>query len=394
MPHNLEQPLGQHLKPPAPSRWRLSRGAVIWTVAGVALIGAAGFLALQDSGLRRPEPAPAQVAEAGDDASAAAETDTAAQAGEPVEAEPQGSDIASEPGSAKIIKVEPAETPGSGPIIIRNPAAAAFNPLTAHLPERALLEDSPYGPLPKRASDGRRPLDVYARPWSGARGARVAIVIGGLGVSQTGTQRAIASLPPEVTLAFASQGNSISRWMAEARRSGHEILMQLPMEPFDFPQVNPGRDTLLVDDVGQENTDKLHRVLAKTTNYTGVVNYLGARFTAEPAVMAPLVEELAQRGLLYLDDGTSARSVADRLAKEKGTAFAAADTTIDAQRDRGAVLAKLDELERTARAKGFAIGTGSAFDTTVEAVASWVAEATKRGIEIVPVSALVNDPER
>ena len=74
--------------------------------------------------------------------------------------------------------------------------------------------------------------------------------------------------------------------------------------------------------------------------------------------------------------------------------FAAADQVIDTSRDRGEILKKLDKLEATARAKGSAIGIGSAFDTTVAAVASWVNEAKKRGIEIVPVSALAADPER
>ena len=72
--------------------------------------------------------------------------------------------------------------------------------------------------------------------------------------------------------------------------------------------------------------------------------------------------------------------------------FAAGDAVIDGERDRGAILKKLDQLEATARAKGFAIGTGSAFDVTVDAVTSWVAEAKKRGIEIVPVSAVAIDP--
>ena len=87
----------------------------------------------------------------------------------------------------------------------------------AHLPDRALIEESETGPLPIRAADGRRPFDVYARPWSGARGARVAIVIGGLAVSQTGTQEAIEKLPAEVTLAFAPQGNASA---AGCRRRG------------------------------------------------------------------------------------------------------------------------------------------------------------------------------
>ena len=82
------------------------------------------------------------------------------------------------------------------------------------------------------------------------------------------------------------------------------------------------------------------------------------------------------------------------MARANGVPYAAADAIIDSDRDRGRILKKLDDLERTARAKGFAIGTGSAFDTTIEVVSAWVGEAKRRGIEIVPVSAVANDPEK
>lgn len=297
------------------------------------------------------------------------------------------------PDGPSIIRVNPPADGGSGAIVVRDPSAVNHNPLTAHLPDRSLIEDSEYGPLPMRAADGRRPFDVYARPWSGARGARVAIVVGGLAVSQTGTQSAIEKLPAEVTLAFASGGNSIDRWMQEARRKGHEILMQVPLEPFDYPNIDPGRNTLTVDAEPEENLDRLHRTLARTTNYTGVMNYMGGRFVSERAAMSVLMDELARRGLMYLDDGSSARSEAEELAKSFRAPFAAADIPLDQVRDRGEVLRKLDEVERTARANGFAVGIGSAFDVTVDAVAQWAAEARMRGIEIVPISALAHDPE-
>ena len=98
------------------------------------------------------------------------------------------------------------------------------------------------------------------------------------------------------------------------------------------------------------------------------MNYMGARFSADRAAMGPLMAELGRRGLLYLDDGSSARSLAPELALKNGVPFAAGDTAIDAVQDRGAILKKLDELEATARAKGFAIGIGSAFDMTVDTV--------------------------
>ena len=351
--------------------------------AGALLIFAAStMIAMQDEPFRNPD----RVA-----------VSTPQVASAPPEANPAVKPVAAaEPSeSPSIIHVDPKKAgEGSGVVIIRDPSAVGQDLRVAHLPDRALIEEGPDGPLPIRAADGRRPVDVYARPWSGARGARVAIVIGGLGVSQTGTQEAIEKLPGEVTLAFAPQGNSIGRWMREARRGGHEILMQLPLEPFDFPNVNPGRNTLTVDAPPEENLANLYWTLSRTTNYTGVMNYMGGRFVTDAKAMEPLMAELGKRGLLYLDDGSSARSLAPELALENGVPLAAGDATIDAERDRGAILARLDQLEATARAKGFALGSGSAFDETVDAVAFWVAEAKKRGIEIVPVSAVTMDPER
>ncbi|PRD43823.1 hypothetical protein C5748_08125 [Phyllobacterium phragmitis] len=292
-----------------------------------------------------------------------------------------------------IIKVTP-DMAAPSHIIVSDPSKSGQNLRVAHLPDPELVEASSLGPLPIRGPDGRRPLDVYASGWSGARGARIAIVVGGLGLSQTGTQNAIRQLPDEVTLAFAPQGNSLQRWMQAARRRGHEILMQVPLEPFDYPRVDPGRHTLTIDGGAQKNIADLLWTLSRITNYTGVMNYMGARFTADAEALAPVMEEISRRGLLYLDDGGSARSRAETVASKQATPFAAADLSIDTVQERGAILKKLDELERIARAKGAAIGTGSAFGVTVEAVAAWANEAKARGIEIVPVSALVRDPER
>ncbi|MGH6861404.1 MAG: divergent polysaccharide deacetylase family protein, partial [Phyllobacterium sp.] len=204
----------------------------------------------------------------------------------------------------------------------------------------------------------------------------------------------IQLLPPEITLAFSPEGNSLGRWMQAARQAGHEILLQVALEPFDYPRVDPGRHTLTVAAPPAKTLENLHKVMARLTNYTGVMNYMGARFTADTAALSPVMQDLAKRGLLYLDDGTSARSRAETIAAQQGTPFAAGDVLIDALQERGGILAKLDEVERIARAKGTAIATGSAFDVTVDAVASWANEAKARGIEIVPVSALVRDPEK
>jgi polysaccharide deacetylase 2 family uncharacterized protein YibQ len=382
---DIERPLGQSVRTPGPSRSFLPPiRSIALAVGGLCILAVSGAIALRERPFRSPAMSVTATPEVTQPSPAAAPATA-----QSVPAAPPKKD------GPSIIRVNPDNAAkGNGVIIIRDPSAVGQNLSIAHLPDRALIEESETGPLPVRAADGRRPVDVYARPWSGARGARVAIVIGGLAVSQTGTQAAIGKLPAEVTLAFASQGNSIDRWMQAARRKGHEILMQAPLEPFDYPKVDPGRNTLTVAAAAEENLDRLRWTLSRTTNYTGVMNYMGACFVADANAMEPVMAELGRRGLLYLDDGSTARSVASDLALKDRVPFAAGDAIIDVERDRGAILKKLDQLEATARAKGFALGTGSAFDVTVDAVTSWIAEAKKRGVEIVPVSAVALDPEK
>lgn len=382
-PLGLGRPSGRR----SGSRFSLGMGQVGLALAALAVLGSAAFIALEE----KPFRSPAQVVVTTPEQTQQAAADAQATGGSSG-AYPETSGA----GGPSVIRVNPpAQDAGGGSmVIVRDPSTLGQDFRTAHLPDRALIEDTESGPLPMRAADGRRPFDAYARPWSGARGARVAIVIGGLGVSQTGTQAAISRLPPEVTLAFASGGNSLDRWMQAARQEGHEVLMQVPLEPFDYPQVDPGRNTLTVDADPIENRDRLYWALSRITNYTGILNYMGGRFVTSDAAMSPFFGELAKRGLMYVDDGSSTRSIAPDMAQRQGVPYAASDIAIDDERERGAILAKLDDLERTARARGFAVGIGSAFDVTVDAVATWVQEAQRRGIEIVPVSAVANDPER
>ena len=397
MSNHLDRPLGQNQKPPRPQRF--GRGQITAALAGVVVAGSAAFFALDRTPYSAPEkPEPPRVeAPAATPAQkpplTAEEEAKAAEAGLAQAAKEQVSPP-QPAGGAKIIHVNPSANSLPGMVSVIDPSKVNQALSVAHIPEPDLVEKSAQGQLPIRASDGRRPFDVYARAWSGSRGARVAIVIGGMGISQTSTQVAIEKLAPEITLGFAPQGNSLSRWAQAARRKGHEILLQLPMEPFDYPRVDPGRGTLLIDAGTEANLKVLHDSMGRFTNYTGVMNYLGGKFTADPAAMEPVMADLGARGLLYLDDGTSARSATDTLAASSRVPFAQGDMVIDQVQDKNEILKALDRLEAEARARGSAIGTGTGFDVTIDAVTEWAVGAKKRGIEIVGVAALARDPEK
>ncbi|MEO0637934.1 MAG: divergent polysaccharide deacetylase family protein [Pseudomonadota bacterium] len=283
--------------------------------------------------------------------------------------------------------------PTNDDIIIRqvDGSGSDIEPRLSHLPDPALVDSTVYGDLPQRAADGTTPLDSYKRPLGASGGfgtARVAIVVGGLGLSQTGTEDAIERLPGSVTLAFAPYGNSLQRWVERARRSGHELLIQAPLEPFDYPINDPGPHTLRVDIDQAENRKRLHWILGRISNYVGVMNFMGGRFAANRTAMQGFLQELNTRGLMYLDDGSALRSEAAGLAASMNMPFVKSGLLLDANPEADAVQAQLLKLEQAARENGVAIATASAYPASVRRIAEWVRNAERKGIDVVPISAL------
>lgn len=258
--------------------------------------------------------------------------------------------------------------------------------------EKNLIEKSRYGFLPKVGDNGEKSVVAYSRP-AGAVGARknqIAIIVGGLGLNEATTQSALADLPVETTLAFAPYARGLFDWMARARGRGHELLLQLPLEPFDYPNNDPGPKTLLVDDIWDANVDRLHWLLSRMTNYVGVVNYMGARYSASPEALRPLFNELRARGLLYVDNGSTPLSRSSEVANELRIPFAQSSLVLDTLLTAEDIDARLLELETLAREKGVAIGVASAFPVTIKRLKRWAEGAERRGIKLIPISATLN----
>lgn len=274
-------------------------------------------------------------------------------------------------------------------------AAGVAPPIPSSLSIRAdsrVTEPGPYGPIPAVSSDGLRPLDLYARPADNTfpNVPKIAIVVGGLGLSQTTTQMAIDNLPPETTFAFAPYGSSLDRWLQRARQEGHEILLQLPLEPFDYPDNDPGPHTLLVNLKAEQMRDRLAWLLSRLTNYVGVINYTGARFTSDEAALQGLFAEVTDRGLMYVDDGSSSRSVAPAAASGERTPFSKVDIVLDEVPKPDEITARLLQLEGVARAQGMAVGGASALPVTIEQIAEWSQTLEERGLQLIPVSASID----
>lgn len=304
-----------------------------------------------------------------------------------------GSPAPGQPATVQTVAI-PAP-PGPPPALPPPPEDETASITLVQVPVPELVEESQYGPLPKVATDGRRPIDVYARPSKYAEKAapgekpRIAVLINGMGLSDGVTAEAIKGLPAPISVAYGAYGRNLQDWVERARGAGHEVLLQVPLEPLDYPTNDPGPHTLLTTLPPEENMKRLQWLMSRFTGYVGVTNQMGAKFETTQASLTPMLEEIKARGLLFVDDGTVKDSAGSQVAGTIGLDYAAADVQIDAVPSPDDINKALARLEAVAKEKGSAIGVASAKPGTIKQISQWAGQLQGKGIVLIPVSAAI-----
>src|SRR6478609_5838221 len=304
-----------------------------------------------------------------------------------------GSPAPGQPATVQTVAI-PAP-PGPPPALPLPPEDETASITLVQVPVPELVEESQYGPLPKVASDGRRPIDVYARPSryavKGTAGepARIAILVSGLGLPDSPPGDMLKGLPAPISIAYGAYGRSLQDWVTRARADGHEVLLQIPLEPADYPKEDPGPHTLLTSLPAAENMKRLQWLMSRYTGYVGITNHMGAKFEATQDALTPVLEEVKSRGLLYLDDGSVQGSTVPQIAGAIGLDYSVASVQIDGNASPADIAKQLAKLEATAKERGAAIGVVRAKPAAVKQLAEWAGKLQGKGFVLVPVSAAV-----
>ena len=265
-------------------------------------------------------------------------------------------------------------------------ARRPFHPADAlpKAPLAGLHANGPQGPLPIIAKDGRTPAEAYARPFKSNGRPKVALVIGGLGLNAAVTRQAIEVLPPEGTLSFTPYAADLQGWIDQARARGHEVLLEAPMEPVDYPDNDPGPYTLLAQAAPAETVKKLEWLLSRATGYFGLTNYLGSRFLGTPSATDAFAGVLKSRGLAFIDDGSASRAA--RAMPYRASAV----RIVDEQLSGEAIDKRLLTLEALSLQHGQALGAGFAYPVTLAQVSTWAQSVESRGYQLAPASAVTS----
>jgi polysaccharide deacetylase 2 family uncharacterized protein YibQ len=215
----------------------------------------------------------------------------------------------------------------------------------------------------------------------------IAVIIDDAGVDRVHTGVAIRLKGP-LTISFLPYAGDLAGQVRAARAHRHEVMLHVPMEP-NGPFAEPEPYLLRARQGSNEIQRRLARDLDALPGIVGINNHMGSLFTSDPHALAPVMEELARRGLLFVDSRTTARSLAQESAQAHGLPNAGRDVFLDHYEGQAEVRKRLLETERVARRQGYAIAIGHPRAATLAELALWIDEVESKGYRLVPVSAIV-----
>ncbi len=227
------------------------------------------------------------------------------------------------------------------------------------------------------------------RPSATSPDARLVVIIDDLGENLASAQH-LAGLGIPLTFSVLPGSTRTSEIVTLAGHQGLELLLHLPMQPLD-PLIDPGPGALYVDMTPEEISSVLSMDLEQVARAVGVNNHMGSRFTGDLQGMRVVMQELAKRGLFFVDSLTTPKSKARQTALSQGVPYLERHIFLDNEQDLLATLFQLRKAEGLALRQGLAIAIGHPYPTTLEALSLWASERDRR-VRLISLGELVRSP--
>jgi hypothetical protein len=231
---------------------------------------------------------------------------------------------------------------------------------------------------------------LYAKPSlpKVARRPKVAIVIDDLGGENQMSQEILHwNLPLTLSiLPFTPYSRALSQ---QAHQRGKEVILHLPMEPHGYPETKPGEGVLLQEMEDEKLLRQLSKDLGAVPNIKGVSNHMGSRLMEDSGKLRVIMKELKRRGLFFLDSRTTPQTMGLQIAGSIGVKAGERSLFLDHSQDPEEIKRQLEKLAQLSVETGKAIGIGHPHPSTLQSLKEMIPRMKKKGIEIVPLSSLV-----
>jgi len=241
--------------------------------------------------------------------------------------------------------------------------------------------------FPKKDTLPREPL---AKPKAtlDQKRPKVAIIIDDLGYDSKIAQKFIEL---DAVLTFAVLPHTpFQRKLAESvKANGFETMLHLPMEPVEYPAVNPGKGALLTSMTPDQLIDQLIKSLDSVPNIKGVNNHMGSKMTTSSTHLYQIFSVLKKHDLYFIDSRTTAATLCKPSARLFQVPFAQRDVFLDNIQKPEAIRKQINQLILIAGSHGEAIGIGHPHPVTYEVLRE-ILPALKAKVQLVPASAVVH----
>jgi hypothetical protein len=259
------------------------------------------------------------------------------------------------------------------------PEAGSTRPEAAPAPKR---------PDPDRTSNppppSRKPKTAEAEGQ-----ARLAIVIDDLGYNLSMPERLLALGAPLTFSIIPGEMHSLEV-AQRARRAGRDYIVHIPMEPAGYPGDDPGPNALLLGSDGESTRAQVSGQLDSLPGAVGANNHMGSAYTADAEKMGIVQEQIAARGMVFLNSKTAPTHVPAEIAHARGYAYLERDVFLDNERSEAAIRNQLSAAVHQARAHGRAIAIGHPYPETYRVLRDRLPHLAQEGVILVPISQLRN----
>ena len=221
------------------------------------------------------------------------------------------------------------------------------------------------------------------------QGGKAAIIIDDLGLD-LGVARRFWELEIPVTLAILPYQNDSQAIAHEAAQHGMEVLLHLPLQPREYPAVNPGAGALLLSMGREEIQAEMAAQLDSLPSCVGVHSHMGSLFTEQEEPMGWVLSVVGERRLFFVDSLTTPDSVARGVARGVGVPFVQRTHFLDVVKTEASIIRQLCRLVETAVQEGGAIGVAHPSEETLAALPKVVAAFAEKRVRIVPVSKMAS----
>jgi uncharacterized protein len=215
----------------------------------------------------------------------------------------------------------------------------------------------------------------------------VAIIIDDIGYDRPLAQK-FMNLGVPFTLSFLPHAPFSRTILAQAHANGFEAMLHLPMEPIEYPGVNPGPGALLSSMTPDELIAQLEENISYLDGIKGVNNHMGSRMSASSEQMRQIFSILKKKSLYYVDSRTGAQTAAPPSARLLQLPFAERDIFIDHLNDPEFIRSQMRKLAQRARKQGYAIGIAHPHQTTYDLFEELMPEFQQQ-VQLVPASMVV-----